>query len=288
MVIFVLSMTCFSTSVYAKFLPVKKTEFKASKFLKNKKLVTANNQEIGLTRISNSSNPTQKILIQSGLHGNEKGAVDLNRWLLPYFSNLLKTDSLNWKNTQIDFIFVANPDGYLTNNRYNSNAVNLNRNFSVLFGKTKEYPGKKAFSEKETLTVKQLAKKEKYDVAIDIHGYINWVVLPTSPSIISQTEKVSLAKIQKYKKLYNTVAKNLHQMKGYKQLTAGFLNDGGAFEDWMFWEGGAHSFCLEIKKNHMKESPEKKEAAYQQYAKFLNKMILDLMNDSSIEMAELN
>ncbi len=255
-------------------------EFTSASYLKDPTLITANGQHITIRRITNSKKPTQKILIQSGLHGNEKGAIAFNQWLLPHFKNLMISSS-EWKNTQIDFILVANPDGYLTNNRYNSNAVNLNRNFSVLFGQTREYPGKMSFSETETKAVRALALKEKYNVAIDVHGYINWVVLPTSPSIIAQKRKISKPEIAKYKKLYKTIAKNIPQLKNYKQLTAGFLQDGGSFEDWMFWEGGAQSFCLEIKKNHMKEDEKTRLKSYQAYANFLESTIKDLLNKSS-------
>ena len=259
-------------------------EFTSASYLKNPKLVTANGQHITIRRITNSKVPSKKILIQSGLHGNEKGAVALNQWLLPHFKKLMSSNSSEWKNTQIDFVFVANPDGYLTNNRYNSNAVNLNRNFSVLFGKTREYPGKTSFSEAETKAVRTLALKEKYDVAVDVHGYINWIVLPTSPSIIAQKRKISKTKMNQYKKLYKTVAKHIPQLKGYKQLTAGFLQDGGSFEDWMFWEGGAQSFCLEIKKNHLKEDDKTRLKSYQGYASFLENTIQDLLNKESTQL----
>ena len=82
------------------------------------------------------------------------------------------------ENIEIDFIAIANPDAH-GKSRLNSNSVNLNRNFGVLWGISKEPPGESAFSEAETKALRKLFNNRKYLSAMDVHGYVNWVVLPT-------------------------------------------------------------------------------------------------------------
>src|SRR5690606_28581648 len=86
----------------------------------------------------------------------------------------------------IDFLPHANPDGADEHNRYNARGVNLNRNFDILWGLTRENPGAKSFSEPETTALKQLFTKQKYAAAVDVHGYINWIVAPSSPQVLKE------------------------------------------------------------------------------------------------------
>ena len=87
-----------------------------------------------------------KFYIQAGLHGNEALTTSFAWWLASRLSNntssLLK---LPVQELSIDIIPIANPDGARNLSRYNARSVNLNRNFSVLWGKSAENPGPSAF-----------------------------------------------------------------------------------------------------------------------------------------------
>ena len=194
-------------------------------------------------------NPPLKFLIQGGLHGNELLGSEFVSWLAQRFSkgeSLL--NKLNRGNVAVDFVPYANPDGTIQFTRGNGNKINLNRNFGVLWGLTKENPGPAAFSEPETRAIRDLFAKQNYTGAIDVHGYINWVVVPTAPEDgLSGLPKADAKKMADYRRwtqaVKNETAANL---PGYEIKSAGSLGDGGAFEDFAWWGAGVPAACLEI------------------------------------------
>ena len=83
-----------------------------------------------------------------------------------------------------------------------------------------------------------------YDVTIDVHGYVNWIVGPTSPALMEvyTGQKVSNAKKNDHKQWTNSLKKNLSFLEGYEYKSAGGLGDGGAFEDYAYWDK-CEAFC---------------------------------------------
>jgi hypothetical protein len=192
---------------------------------------------------------TARFLVQGGLHGNELLGSEFVGWLAKKFAkgeSLLNT--LNRGNVEIDFVPFANPDGTIQFTRYNGNKINLNRNFGVLWGTTKENPGPAAFSESETRAIRDLFNTRKYSGSLDVHGYVNWVVLPTSPDDkVEGLPEMTREKIATYKKWQNAVIRETSKiMPGYEVKTAGSLGDGGAFEDYAWWGANVPSACLEV------------------------------------------
>ncbi len=190
-----------------------------------------------------------RFLIQGGLHGNELLSSEFVAWLAQRFANgesLLNT--LNNGHIAIDFVPYANPDGTIQYTRYNANKVNLNRNFDVLWGMTREHPGPAPFSEPETRAIRDLVLKRKYTAAIDVHGYVNWIVLPTAPSEkFKELSKISSDRQALYAQWDKAVRRETaKQLPGYEIKTAGELGDGGAFEDFAWWSGGSLATCLEL------------------------------------------
>lgn len=198
---------------------------------------------------SKEKTPHVRFLIQGGLHGNELLASDFVAWLAKRFANgesLLNT--LNNGNISIDFVPYANPDGTIQFTRYNSNQINLNRNFDVLWGVTRENPGPSPFSENETRAIRDLVLSRDYTAAVDVHGFVNWIVLPTSPSDgLKGLPKVSAERRKTYDLWASAVKSHAaKQLPGYEVKTAGELKDGGAFEDFTWWSGGVPAICLEL------------------------------------------
>jgi len=192
---------------------------------------------------------TVRFLVQGGLHGNELLGSEFVGWLAQRFSkgdSLLNT--LNGGNVAIDFVPYANPDGTIQYTRYNGNKVNLNRNFGVLWGVTKENPGPAAFSESETRAIRDLFAKRDYTGSIDVHGYINWIVIPTDPlDEVKGLPRADAAKLAKYRQWATAIKRETAaRMPGYEVKTAGSLRDGGAFEDFAWWGAGVPSACLEL------------------------------------------
>jgi hypothetical protein len=196
-----------------------------------------------------SDAPVARFLLQGGLHGNELLGSEFVAWLAQRFAageSLLNT--LNQGQVEIDFVPYANPDGTIQFTRYNGNRINLNRNFGILWGVTKENPGTKAFSEVETRAIRDLLNARQYRGAVDIHGYINWVVIPTAPEdSVSGLPKTKPATIAKYQRWADFIKKEtMNRLPGYEVKTAGSLGDGGAFEDYAWWGAGIPSACLEL------------------------------------------
>jgi predicted deacylase len=189
-----------------------------------------------------TSGAQHRFLIQSGIHGNEQLAPEFVLWLKHRYDE--RRSPLNRLNAAIDFLPAVNPDGLARGLRTNGRGVNINRNFDVLWGITKEFPGLNPFSEPETQAVKALFEQKRYDAAIDVHGYINWIVMPSD---LSKKQSVDATLAHKYRLWTDAVVKEARRLPGYQTKTAGELGDGGAFEDWAFWKAGTMAICLELK-----------------------------------------
>ncbi len=189
---------------------------------------------------------TWPILINANSHGNEKLARDFALWLKQRYESNSGVISKLGLPIKLDIIPSLNPDGLARGTRLNASGVNLNRNFGVLWGFSLENPGRTAFSEPETRSLKTLHEKKSYKLALDIHGYTNWIVLPSSAQLVYKAKASSLMKSvwgNWFEKVSETVSKILPE---YEIKTAGTLGDGGAFEDWTFWAGKSWSACLEL------------------------------------------
>jgi len=223
-----------------------------NKLAKNNKLITSKKNAVKVIHFpavdqnNKPLKPTYHFYIQGGLHGNEILTSKFVLWL----SRRLRTNSgalsqLDRSLVAFDLVPVANPDGVANRIRTNLNSVNLNRNFSYLWGLTKENPGSESFSEPETQSIRYLFNQNKYTAAVDVHGYINWVVSPTKPNSTQEAAKPKAA--LRHRQWFEALAKQIKEFdKTYELKTAGELGDGGAFEDWAFWEQNSLAFCLEM------------------------------------------
>jgi hypothetical protein len=230
----------------------------------DKSLVTQAGQDIHVYSFEYKDSTGQpskakhRFLIQGGLHGNELLTTEFVTWLARrYARGQSPLNNLSDDQVAFDFVPKSNPDGLQTESRYNAKGVNLNRNFGTLWGISKENPGDHEFSEPETRSIKFLFEKNQYTAAVDVHGYINWIVAPTSPEILKKMGvKVPHDRAAKYYQWDKALKKEMRMLPGYSYKTAGGLGDGGAFEDWAFWGAGSFSYCLELK------SPERFATSY--------------------------
>ena len=199
-----------------------------------------------------------KILIQGGLHGNEALASEFVLWLATRSAGGTGPMAEILNSAEIDFVPWVNPDGTAATSRSNSRGVNLNRNFSTLWGITREDPGSSSFSEAETRAIHALFKKRRYHAAIDVHGFINWIVAPSSPTALADAGQKSLPTVAMtgashgawMRSIKATMARHLPK---HEVQSGAKLGNGGAFEDWAFWEMGAFSLCLELASNRRYE-----------------------------------
>jgi hypothetical protein len=220
-----------------------------SKLARDSKFKSLNGQNITIIRvpaIDANNKPVaakHRFYIQGGLHGNETETTKFVAWL----ANRVRTgesklNQLPSEQVAFDFVPVANPDGAAIESRYNERKINLNRNFGHLWGISRENPGTAKFSEPETQAIKYLLDKNRYTAAVDVHGYINWLVAPSQPD-----QNASPAEVYKYDQWMTALKLEMERFDPtYRLKTAGGLGDGGAFEDYAYWQAGTKAFCLEM------------------------------------------
>ena len=203
--------------------------------LLGKKVHSTKGSEISIATVKLGANPQKWVYIQGGLHGNELLTSEFVEWLRRRVIDGTSPLSTLGNDVAFDFVSKVNPDSLTRNNPRN---INLNRNFSILWGASAEPQGEYPFSEMETKAIRDVFKYRQYHTAIDVHGYLNWIVLPTKPL---------MQKTGAYGNWIELANENIDLLPGYLIKTAGQLEDGGAFEDWAFWRQGAYAICLEMK-----------------------------------------
>lgn len=155
---------------------------------------------------------------------------------------------------------VINPDGYQytwAGNRYwrknrHAQGVDLNRNFAVGFGgrgssgnkRSDTYRGEYAFSEPETAALRDLAKRERFDLHVDFHAYGQMLLYPwgyrDAPS--DDDAKFAVTGAQ--------MAAAMHAEHGVTyqpQTGVAFYPASGIMTDWMYGEIGALSYTIELR-----------------------------------------
>lgn len=235
-----------STSLHAGPSAVPMQVVTLSEHLQNPKLKSREGRDFILFKSKHKA--ATRLLVQGGLHGDEKLAQQFVVWLLKRYSkgvSLLNRFSIS--EVAIDFLPFANPDGAFHDHRLNKYGVNLNRNFGVLWGESRENPGEKSFSEPETQAIKSLFAKHKYQSAVDVHGYMNWIVAPSALKLVGFDRFKQSDKFRMHDKWITSLKASMDFLPGYYELkTAGNLGDGGAFEDWAFWSHNSLAYCLEL------------------------------------------
>jgi len=247
----------------------------------SQKLQTSQMRAFPLTSVFIGPQTTEgsrhKFLVQGGLHGNETLTVEFVEWLAQRVKQGLSPLNRLPAGSTIDFLPQANPDAYGIS-RYNSNNVNLNRNFGVLWGVSSEPHGDKAFSEPETQAIRMLMQSRRYLAAVDIHGYVNWIVAPTPPELL-QYQNNPMNRL--YRGWLQEIKRNLKVLPGYKVKKAALLGDGGSFEDWAFWENQTMSLCLEMKhpqRFEVTHIPHQRVDSFYSYENYIHLMFVGAIN----------
>ncbi len=160
-----------------------------------------------------SDNPTiqegePQVLYTSLLHAREGiGVQQMFYFMLHLLENYDTNDEIKYlvDNTEMVFVPVANPDGYVYNqttnpngggmwrknrreNGFNSYGVDVNRNFGYFWGYDDEgssgnpddltYRGPSAFSEPETMAIKTLTEQHDFKIALNYHSYSDLLLYP--------------------------------------------------------------------------------------------------------------
>ncbi len=104
-------------------------------------------------------------LILATIHGNEPAGTPLVQQLSKY----LQQNTQLLIGRKVVLLPVANPDGMAYNSRFNSNGVDLNRNFATENRINNSQFGYNALSEPETRAIEQLIRTHSPDRIVSIH-----------------------------------------------------------------------------------------------------------------------
>ncbi len=216
--------------------------------------------------------PPKRYYIQAGLHGNEELPVTFVTWLVKRIeTGKSEVSRILQPHEGLDIVPVANPDGYAQMTRMNAFGINLNRNFGINWGVSREPAGAFPMSEPEVRAVAALLKTQNYAFAFDLHGYVPWVVMPS----MKAPEGGASNELHRARSdLQALVKRNLSLLPDYEIKTGMELGDGGAFEDYAFWRTGTPALCLEMDSAfRYREEEGTKEDSFLRYEKFIARMI---------------
>ncbi len=112
------------------------------------------------------------LLFFAGIHGNEKGAVDMLR---TFADEIATQPSIVSSKKKIVIIPLLNPDGYMEDlYRTNANGVNLNRNFATpgwtASPDEETFAGTEPFSETEARALREVVQECVPDMMIAFHS----------------------------------------------------------------------------------------------------------------------
>lgn len=180
---------------------------------------------------------SKKIVFFGSMHGTESNT----QTLLTEWINELETNNTRIPSDKTVIVIPTfNPDGIANRTRFNANGVDLNRNFgssswtSGTYFLSNYYPlggGATAFSEPETLAIKNLILNQSPYLAISYHSAAGYVIPSNTAYGISMAHTYS-------------------DMSGYSYVSPGasgaFTYDiTGTFEEWME-ENGRNALVVEI------------------------------------------
>jgi hypothetical protein len=156
---------------------------------------------------------------------------------------------------------VVNPDGYQHSwssdrywrkNRRGGFGVDLNRNFSVGWGErgssarrgAQDYRGEHAFSEPESIALRDLAARERVALHIDFHAFGQLLLYPWDYSAQPAKDKDQFAAVgdRMASAMAATHDKRYQLMQGVELYPA-----AGTASDWAYGELDALSFVIELR-----------------------------------------
>lgn len=104
-------------------------------------------------------------LVMATIHGSEPAGTPLVRRLAKYLQEYPEL----MDGRTVVLLAVANPDGMMSENRYNAHGVDLNRNFEAANRVLDAHSGQTALSEPESRAIRQLVLDYKPDRIVTLH-----------------------------------------------------------------------------------------------------------------------
>lgn len=164
------------------------------------------NLPIWLVTYTPSTQPSYRVFVSAGIHGNEPAGVEAVVSLIEEIGQ----DKLNLSAVQIEFMPLLNPWGWVRNLKWNGDAIDVNRKFI------------KVVTQESTI-IKKIICKKRYDITIDLHedGRYDGFYCLTYDNPNSKTAR----------ELASTIAKKGFPLREFKGQT-GFIHiSRSAFKD---------------------------------------------------------
>ncbi len=204
-----------------------------------------------------------RVRLSGGIHGNEKITVE---FLLTFIEDILsdyrydKEISSLVDSRYIVLIPIVNPDGYSGFSRYNSNSVDLNRNFSREWSQEITH-GDFAFSEPESAAIRDFTLAKKFTTGITLHAGAVLVNLPFDygkATLGEMPDEYDLVKQMGYAYTTSGTFLNNPRLYKHKDMDQGTINGGdwyvitGSMQDWSYLDAG----CLDLTVEMAQYSPD--------------------------------
>ena len=217
-----------------------------------------------------SDNPTTneyepRVRLTGSIHGNEGITTPVLLDAVTYLLENYKTSSIAENiinNTYTVVIPAINPDGLINNSRYNSNGVDLNRNFSYYWENGSSH-GTNPFSEIESQVFRDYSLQKLFHLSATFHTGETVVNIPydyvaynnNSTNISSEYDLLrSLGEV--YSLTGNFINSpgllSLTDLSGNNLVINGVVNGGdwyvvgGSLQDWSILETGCIDITMEI------------------------------------------
>lgn len=204
-----------------------------------------------------------RIRLSGGIHGNEKITTEV----LLRFIDYLVSEYNNGTSGIVDLVSsryiviipVINPDGYARWSRYNTNGVDLNRNFGSTWAGTYPSYGTSAFSEKESQIIEAYSLEKRFTSSITMHSGSVIVNMPFDYGRESLGVAPAENYLVKYMGLIYSEAgtppfysnpDTMTSIHGY--VYNGTINGGdwyvitGSMQDWSYLDAGCLDYTVEI------------------------------------------
>lgn len=198
-------------------------------------------------KISNNPAVNQikpKMRIVGATHGNEWIGAEVaflyGKYLLENYASDQEVRNIV-NNREIYIIPIFNPDGHVAQTRYNSNGVDLNRNFGYI----KNNSGNAPYSEVETRAMHQFSKERNFNLSLSFHSgavYVNYIWNYTP--VRSADDR------------YNNFVRNMSQL--YGNLTGYPITEGydwyqtlGDLNDYSYGINGDIDWTIEVSNSYI-------------------------------------
>lgn len=223
-----------------------------------------------------SDNPSSlemepRVRISGGIHGNEKVTTEVItryiNYLLSEYNNS-NTEIIDLINSRyIVIIPVLNPDGYFNWTRYNSNGVDLNRNFSRAWSDESPSYGTTYFSEPESYALSQYSLIKRFTTGITLHS---GEVIVNMPFDFTTTLPLEDDLVQDFGFAYSRAGSYLSNpdMLNKLQVIDGTIFGAlwyyayGTLQDWSYLDAGCLDYTIEIADSKYPVYPEDIEETY--------------------------